>query len=357
MFGIYRYILSLMVVFSHLWPFSFGNFSGAYAVFSFYMLSGFLMTLVLNTTYDFTANGIARYLLNRILRIYPPYWVTIGISITVITLLPDPHSRIHPSLNLPSGLSEWFTNITLFNMRNFDRTRMIPPAWSLFIEFFFYIAMGILLSRKKIITFLWFGLSLLFTAYLIITGADFNYRYYAIPATSIAFSAGAMIYHIKDFIVIDRRLLPVSIGLFLANWIYWHIARNGIGTGFYLHIVFSALLLLCLCKIDRKKNSFIKIDAFLGNLSYPIFLCHWPVAVLLAGFFTTLKRGNALFLISFIPVNLVAFLIHYIVEFKIENIRSLVRDASATEIYISKRRMLKWLRSKEDGSGQGGRAR
>ena len=57
MFGIYRYGLAFCVVISHLWAGMFGG-PAAYAVWGFYCLSGYLMTLILNEKYGFTARGI-----------------------------------------------------------------------------------------------------------------------------------------------------------------------------------------------------------------------------------------------------------------------------------------------------------
>ena len=70
MFGTYRYCLAHLVVLTHLasWP-----GVGSYAVFGFYMLSGFLMSLILNERYGFSLQGLRGYAANRALRIYPPY--------------------------------------------------------------------------------------------------------------------------------------------------------------------------------------------------------------------------------------------------------------------------------------------
>lgn len=75
MFGTYRTILALMVVFLHL-----GGVPriGAYAVFGFYCLSGYLMTLIMQTTYGYSFQGVIKYGINRFLRNYPsigfPYY-------------------------------------------------------------------------------------------------------------------------------------------------------------------------------------------------------------------------------------------------------------------------------------------
>jgi peptidoglycan/LPS O-acetylase OafA/YrhL len=43
---------------------------GGYAVFGFYILSGYLMTLIMQKNYGYSRGGVARYAVNRFLRIY-----------------------------------------------------------------------------------------------------------------------------------------------------------------------------------------------------------------------------------------------------------------------------------------------
>jgi peptidoglycan/LPS O-acetylase OafA/YrhL len=52
MFGFFRTLLALAVVVEHLGP---AHYVGPYAVFGFYVLSGYLMTLIMHETYGHTA--------------------------------------------------------------------------------------------------------------------------------------------------------------------------------------------------------------------------------------------------------------------------------------------------------------
>lgn len=63
MLGVFRYVLALMVVFSHERGRVDGqvNWIGTYAVFSFYMISGYLMTLVLTERYSDSFAGFGRF--------------------------------------------------------------------------------------------------------------------------------------------------------------------------------------------------------------------------------------------------------------------------------------------------------
>jgi peptidoglycan/LPS O-acetylase OafA/YrhL len=73
-----------MVMISHLWNES-AWWHGAYAVFGFYLLSGYLMTLVLNEVYD--KSHIIEYGINRCLRVFPIYWFFLLLTLLAVSLL------------------------------------------------------------------------------------------------------------------------------------------------------------------------------------------------------------------------------------------------------------------------------
>ena len=86
MFGAFRLLLSLMVVWYHLIDW---RFAGPVAVFGFYVVSGYLMTKVINEVYSDGLAGFGRYIANRALRIYPMYWVALALSAAVVVIYPD----------------------------------------------------------------------------------------------------------------------------------------------------------------------------------------------------------------------------------------------------------------------------
>lgn len=84
MFGTYRLILAFMVVFLHLagWP-GFGE----YAVFTFFCLSGYLMTFIMQQNYGYSSQGVKKYVVARALRIYPLYFAACLLSILTLLVL------------------------------------------------------------------------------------------------------------------------------------------------------------------------------------------------------------------------------------------------------------------------------
>ena len=74
--GKLRLLLALAVVAAHYGP-VFGTklVGGEVAVKSFFMISGFYMSLVLNEKYVKEKSSYALFISNRFLRLYPIYWV------------------------------------------------------------------------------------------------------------------------------------------------------------------------------------------------------------------------------------------------------------------------------------------
>src|SRR6266581_4208332 len=84
--GILRFFLSTLVVFSHLSGIEAGGHWGYFAVRSFFILSGFVLTKSLHETYKF---NFLPYYGNRLLRIMPLYLFVCAITILVIAAFPE----------------------------------------------------------------------------------------------------------------------------------------------------------------------------------------------------------------------------------------------------------------------------
>ena len=103
MIDVYRFVLALCVVQA---PSAAGGPPGLawQAVFSFYVLSGFLMTLVLNEIYGFGPRSFARFFTNRILRLYPAYYAVVLVTVLYIVFV-SPANQLNGALSLPQTTS------------------------------------------------------------------------------------------------------------------------------------------------------------------------------------------------------------------------------------------------------------
>src|SRR5262249_16240398 len=131
------------------WPYGSGPLSQQ-AVFSFYVLSGFLMTLILNETYGFGPSNFVRFWSNRYLRLYPAYIIVVAITALHI-LLVSPLTQLQP-VALPQSFAGWVANLSMFGMAGLEVSlrstdNFVPNAWSLSVELFCYLLLSVYFAR------------------------------------------------------------------------------------------------------------------------------------------------------------------------------------------------------------------
>jgi peptidoglycan/LPS O-acetylase OafA/YrhL len=336
MFGVYRTLLALMVVAQHL-----GGTPkiGAYAVFGFYILSGYLMTLIMHTRYEYTISGVSKYLLNRSLRIYPIYWVAIIFSAALVWYLGDSFTlKYDQSIYLPKGLTEFARNLFLFFPFR-ENPRLSPPTWALTVEIFFYILIGIGISRNKVTTIIWFIASGIY--HYLATFLNFNWeaRYYTVFAASLPFSTGALIFHYKHklnqyFNMMKGKFsdyVPyILFPAILANWYLGRLTSQLDGAYFYYNYILCAIMVASL----SEKNSlpFINkdLDNWVGDFSYPIYLIHFQIGLVVILVFSALgvniKRPDFVLVFVSIPLMLLyALVFNVLIEKPIELLRRKVK--------------------------------
>jgi peptidoglycan/LPS O-acetylase OafA/YrhL len=336
MFGTYRLLLAVIVMVSHLVA-GYGS-SGHFAVFGFYTLSGYLMTLILQEKYGYTAHGRIAYCLNRFLRIFPPYWLCAGFTVLLIVVLFDPASvaAVRKFMILPRTATEMFQNIFLV-LTPYTPSRLVPPAWALSIELFYYILIGLGITRNRKVTVVFFLVGFGYTVYSLMVGASFFSRLYAfVPAAALPFSVGGLLYHYRVYLlrwlpVLKSRLFPVFAGVpmllvmyqagnFKSSlpWLFF--------TLFYLNLVINAFVVLSLSTVAGGSRVARKADSLLGDYSYPVYLIHWQGAFLAIMLFPTLRKGSLMqFLVGLVIIFALATLVMYLVERPVDYIRKYVQ--------------------------------
>jgi len=336
MFGAYRTILALFVVLDH-----FGGVPliGAYAVFGFFALSGYLMTYIMQRNYGYTPRGIAGYGLNRFLRIYPIYWVACLVAIIVLASIgPEATTRINNHFAMPQAADEWLRNLGLV-LKISTSPVLIYPAWALTVELFYYTCIGLGLSRFKTSTLLWFLASVAYTAFIVITDAPWGQRYYSVAAASLPFATGAMIYHWREslaqycsFIVMNKWVPPFLLSLIVGNWALSTYMGAEDLWGLYINWLLCSAMIVALFQRTKLPLVSRKLDSWLGDLSYPVYLVHFPLGFALLYVYRQLGlsvpgTGATMFLYSVMPVLLAAWLMSVAVELPIERLRTRVKKS------------------------------
>lgn len=308
------------------------------------------MTLIMQTNYGYTSNGITKYAVNRFLRIYPIYWVSILVSVVLILQLGnDFTSSFHPVMYMPTDISDSLKNLFLF-FPIMDTPRLTPPAWALTVEIFFYILIGLGISKNKRITLAWFTVSVIYHVIALILQVAVEYRYFTVFAASLPFSTGALIFHyrqrfadaVKHFSGAAYPHLPVlAFSAVVANCLLAILSGYTDGIFFYSNYLLCALMVVVL--YDRKVLPFInrRFDNWLGDLSYPTYLIHFQVGILVVLLFSAagieLTRPDLLLMVVSVPVVLVcAWVISVCLDKPIEAIRSKVKQSRGTEPFFQR---------------------
>jgi peptidoglycan/LPS O-acetylase OafA/YrhL len=332
MFGTFRYLLASMVVLTHLWPAQ-TMWWGVYAVFCFYLVSGYLMTLVLASTYPYTEDGMARYAGNRVLRIYPPYIVVCGVALVLIHFLPEAALSANHKLVWPDSIGQWLSSFLIFGQLN-SAQALVPPAWSLNIELVYYILMALVLSRGRMIVTLWFLASCAYTVFLVVQApANFPPRYSEIAGASLPFAFGAMLYTYRAHLGWIRPwTAPLTALLFVGNVALaaWAPLGRPSLLHYYVSLLLGGTLLVALAQLRPADlpRWYTRLDRLGGNLSYPIFLCHFHVAVLVVWLgFDGVRPMNdfAMWAISFALTHPVAYGIYVVVDRNADRLRDRIR--------------------------------
>jgi peptidoglycan/LPS O-acetylase OafA/YrhL len=330
LFGIYRYGLAFCVAISHLWGGMIGG-PAAYAVWGFYCLSGYLMTLILNEKYGFSRRGVLNFAVNRALRIYPAYYVICAGMFLLFFFLPQTSARFLPNLQMPRTGTGWLYSLLL--MTRADGNELLHGSLALRVELWFYVAIALGLGRSRRIAWAWFLTSALYTLWLLAIRTPFPQRYVYIPACSLAFSTGCFIYHVRDWIPVIKTpwaALSAACLWWLHVWLTQNIRGGPWVLGLYSSLLFSAFAMATLMRLDHRELPawMGKLDRFVGNLSYPMYLCHWGVGIMVTWLFPGKTRmDSSVFLIGFPVVNLIAYLIYQHVEHPLQSwkLPSLVR--------------------------------
>jgi len=355
MFGVFRFVLAICVVIAHIAKPSYGlSIIGGFAVYGFFILSGYLMTLVMNKRYGFDAEGIKKFLLNRFLRIYPTYWLSILISI-ILLMNYGQHDLQHfnDKIKYPDSLYDILSNTFIFGLARtglfeLHDTILSPPAWALEIELIFYIAIGLGLGKRKfaipwlIVTFATIFLARIgFFILGKITNQTYGFSYGSLIYASLAFVAGSLIFHYQETIIyyidlLKRRFhLRTSISLLLLAIMFFANAfLSGTATralAFPLNTIFMILAIILLLGAESSKHkNLVTIDKIFGGISYPVYLLHYQIAFLVSKYLPGVQdKGWSLFLWSLPLIILVSLFIHLAFEKPIENIRNLVRKSTS----------------------------
>lgn len=314
--GIIRLLLAITVLTWHtesILGLTFVGFINAVKV--FYIMSGFYMALVINEKYSKTTHPYRYYISNRLLRIFPIYWITllltfILISRTWLNTIFSYNVSISTFLLiilinifiLGTDLVAWFMGIDkttgnayFFNDMSKTRTtfrefNIVPQAWTVSMELIFYfLAPSIVKMKFKTLLLLIFA-SLVLRFYLYSLGFNgIKWIYGFFPTELIFFLFGIIsykLYRVFQKIKLEKTHLNILYLLILFYiTLYQFLPLSTLIKSWFLYLLI--MFTIPFIFIFTSKN---RIDRFLGDFSYPVFITHVFVLLLITQYFIIPER-------------------------------------------------------------------
>lgn len=337
--GITRFFLSLCVVVFHLTAIV--PNVGLFAVNFFYVISGFLMTLVLQEAYQFDGK---RFATNRFLRLYPSYAIIAVCALIVFAVYPS-YPTFHPSWNGQADFGSWMGNLFIVpwaflsdptvHVTPFIREgfyfRIIPSTWSVAVELVCYFLVWLVGARSITGAIALTALGAIWHLYVFVTGGLPTLRYGPVPAAALSFGVGCLAYFISVRFSLAKKvpLSVILIGIVSAFAINWWSSVNApdifSSVQFYLNTALAFILVL-LVNRRRFTGRSAKVDKFLGDLAYPMFLGHYVFA------FASLQilglsehRGWTVFWIGATATIVASAIIVICVDYRIDGLRKSIK--------------------------------
>ena len=260
----------------------------------FYVISGFLITGLLLK--ELNSNGrisLKAFYLRRSKRLLPASFLVLFITAIVAWLLLPPISRgsigrdlIATTLYVSNYLFAWWQN-------DYQNLNAVPSPfihyWSLAVEEQFYlfwpifiIALAKLKSSRKFLIGFWSVTIITFALGVWLTVLAPIWAFYSLPTRSWELSIGALIALLPRLQNQKRVVAIIGLVALLVST-FWFSEETAF-PGFYalLPVLGTAALLSSIGNWPNpiKWLATNRISLWLGKISYPLYLWHWPVLVL-----------------------------------------------------------------------------
>jgi peptidoglycan/LPS O-acetylase OafA/YrhL len=301
--GLIRFLLACAVVLCHTSTIlGYSPVSGNLAVQCFYIISGFYMAMVLTEKYNKPGANYQFYI-NRALKIYPTYWLILILliiwsfivyhlhypsTLDYYTIYAKPNTLSLTLLALANlliiGLDWTFLfginkKGRLFFTNDFNKTKPTvynfafnSIAWTVGVELVFYIIAPWLNKRTFFVLIILFLASMGLRIALAYQYSDRNpWNYMFFPTQLMFFIGGIFSYRIYIKYIKEKSnkiLQYILYALFICLVLFYYQFFKESYTK--QTILFLSVIAFLPFSFEATKRS--KIDRFLGNLSYPIYI-------------------------------------------------------------------------------------
>lgn len=284
-----RALSVLIVLFFH---FEIPGFSGGFlGVDVFFVISGFLMTMIILRDFEkdhFTLKGFYE---RRIRRLIPALSLLL-LFVLVISSVFFFKSDLRLNAKYVGLADIFFSNIYFWKYQNYfsSTDNILLHTWSLGVEWQFYLFYPIILlllrkiyfRKKNIFWSILLALTLAsFAIMLFIGGSATNFTFYMLPSRYWELSLGGLAYglsiywqptkSIRIWIVALSILVIISSAFFITPSDLWPSTLT------LLPVVATFLILSYNVEFSLFNNQVVR---FFGNISYSLYLWHWPWYIL-----------------------------------------------------------------------------
>lgn len=328
-FGLYRWLLASMVMLNHLGPNQYG-YCGGRAVYAFFLLSGYIVSYILDTHYLHIHNGKFKFYLNRGLRIFPAYWLVMLATLPFAARFPDIAHSINGSLGVPQNSNDWLVNITVIGIDNIvgglAPNTLVPPAWSLAVELIGWMLLAWVVGKKSALrNFIILAIAYrLFLIYLVrwIHFRSVALGFFSPLACLFCFALGTILHHRRKWGFKDIPLKTGRVVLLMPILIFV------INIDFHICVLMNCITIYYLSGIETKRLPawLQRLDKFMGDLAYPLFLVHMLLALIFLAYRPELHTNSWPLFWTVLPVaNAVAILMHYGIELPVNKLRRVIK--------------------------------
>ena len=342
-----RGIAVILVVFGH-WGLVFE--SGYVGVDVFFVISGYVVTLVSLRIAQSNEFKVSSFLQARFLRLFPALAAMV-FAVVLFQMIYYP--KFEWSRAAEEGLWSilWLSNV-FSHVRLGDYfgetagTSLLLHTWSLSVEFQVYVVLAILyfwaVAKNKSIRNLRLALSILILASLIVMlSSQFDLTnnvwqavssYYSPITRFYQIGAGALLATFATSTTMSKQrflffggLVVIAVGLIPVRLVSWNLTGLAATMGATAFILFvNSRLLMTMVE---------KVLAKIGDYSYSIYLWHWPILVIIQSVVTSYLEQ---FVLGAVLTTVLSFLSYRFVElpFMSKNARVLVGSPKVIPVFI-----------------------
>lgn len=260
----------------------------------FFVISGYLITNIIIVEYKQTNKiNLRRFLIKRFLRIYPNLIIVIIVFYIPAILYSSPNTLIsfaESSISSIFGVGNIYFSERTFYFDNNSVSQPLLNLWSLGVELQFYLLWGITLAVALILrsNIQVLVRNLIFLNLIFIYLPSFftvQEEFYLLPFRTLQFASGAWIVILlskakpkksRFYFVQTINILVI----FLVLIIYLDFASLN-STKTFIATLCASLIILNSEKLKNKVTRFSLLDNrvmhHIGNLSYSMYLIHWPL--------------------------------------------------------------------------------